>query len=367
MKSLSMQIRLAWRNILRNKRRTFVAGIAIGIGLASLIFVDAMIIGMKNTMLHSATASFLGEGQILRDGFRRSAQVDLTVSNLRETVKSLENEASVDAYTLRTMAFGMISSPANFSAVNMVGIDPATEPALSQIDEAIVEGSYLASDTGRQIVIGRKLAELLEVGLGDRIVVTSAQAHTGDIAQEMFRVTGVFFFNVKEMDRQMVFVPIRKAQQMLNLNDAVHQIALKFSSADIGSNEGHPFWRRYSQGGNEAVGWTVLLPQLEAAFELSQFSTLLVGIILFGVVALGIINTLFMSLYERMYEFGVLRAIGTRPLAMGRMVVFEAAALAAVAIGLGVILGYAVVAVMAHIGIDYSGIEFAGVTLREML
>ena len=94
---------------------------------------------------------------------------------------------------------------------------------------------------------------------------------------------------------------------------------------------------------------------------------MIVGVILFGVVSLGIINTLFMSLYERMFEFGVLRALGTRPFSMGRLIVFEAGGLAVISIVLGLIIGFFVTYLVAQIGIDYIGIEYEGVTFTELL
>ena len=109
------------------------------------------------------------------------------------------------------------------------------------------------------------------------------------------------------------------------------------------------------------------MPQLEKAFDLAQISKWIVGLILFAVVALVIVNSLFMSLYERMFEFGVLRAVGTRPMAMGRLVVLEAAALAAIAIVLGMLLGLIVLYIMLQTGIDYGGIEYEGVTFRKLL
>ena len=109
------------------------------------------------------------------------------------------------------------------------------------------------------------------------------------------------------------------------------------------------------------------MPQLKASLELSDFSTLIIAVILFAVVALGIINTLFMSLYERMFEFGVLRAVGTRPGAVARLVVSEAAALSVISIVLGVIIALLVTGIVSKIGIDYRGIEYAGVTFTEKI
>ncbi len=360
-------IKLAWRNIFRNKRRSFIAGTAIGIGLASLIFVDALIIGMERNMIHSATSSFLGEGQIHGEGFRKTQEVEKTINRLDWIVSNLNQETIVKHFTLRVMSFAMISSASNMSAISLVGVVPSTERHLSQIDEALREGSYFEEGAGRNIIIGSKLAEILEVGLDDRIVITVAQAETGDLSQEMFRVSGIYHFNVQEMDRGMAFVRLEKAQQMLGIGDDVHEIAINFTDPRFGQDENLPFWKKYSQYGNNAEGFTDILPQLKGALEISTFSTYIVGLILFGVVALGIINTLFMSLHERMFEFGVLRAVGTRPFGIARLIIFEAGALAVLSIGIGIMLGFLITYITSKVGIDYTGIEFAGITFRELL
>lgn len=362
-----IHLKLAWKNIFRNKRRTIIAGIAIGIGLASMIFTDALIIGMKKNMTQSATASFLGDAQIHREGFRETYEVEKTIVHRDEVMRQLHEDKLVEHSTPRVMSLAMLSSPSDVSAVTMVGVEPSTEQNLSQVDEAVIEGDYFADDNERALLIGDELADLLQVELGDRVVLTASEAGRGDLSQEMFRVSGIFHFNIDDMDKGMVFIRIGKAQDMLNLSGAAHEIALVLTDPSVARKSDHPLWKRYSQDGNEAVGWPILLPQLEAAFQMSDFSTYLVGIILFSVVALGIINTLFMSLYERMFEFGVMRAIGTSPFAIGRLILFEAGALAVVSILLGVCLGLVLTAITASTGIDYSGIEFAGVTFRELL
>ncbi len=364
---MRLQIKLAFRNIFRNKRRTFIAGIAIGIGLAALIFTDALMIGMINNMIASATESFMGEGQIHRSGFRESYDVEETIVDPDDIMRRLGQEPKVAHFTARTLSFAMITSPANVSSVTMVGIDPATERHLSQIDEAMIKGEYFTGDNMRDVIIGSKLAEILEADIGSRIVLTVAQAHTGDLAQEMFRVSGIYHFNIREMDMAMAFIRLPKAQQMLNLDHGIHEIAIMFKTETFGRDKNDPFWQRYSKDGNEAVPWTVLMPMLAKSIEVSQFATFLVGIILFGVVALGIVNTLFMSMHERMFEFGVLRAVGTRAMAMARLILYEAGALAMLSIILGAILALIVTSIMMHVGINYTGIEFAGVTFRKLL
>ena len=360
-------VKLAWRNIFRNKRRTFIAATAIGIGLTALIFFDAFMIGMEETMIRTATASFLGDAQIHREGFRDVQEVSLTVQALDSVTESLAKEEIVAHFTQRTLASSMITSPANVSAIYLVGVHPPTEKFLSVIDDAITEGVYFQGDNSRDIVIGAKLAEILEIGLGDRVVVTVAQAVTGELSQEMFRISGIYHFADAAMNSGMAFVRIEKAQEMLAIGNEVHEIAIKFTAIAYSQDTTLPFWDTYSQHGNEALSWTELMSQLTVVLEMTKYSKYIMGVILFGVVVFGIINTLFMSLYERMFEFGVLRAVGTRPFGMARVVLFEAGALAIVSIGLGAMLGFVLTAVLAHVGIDYTGIEMMGVTMQEFI
>ena len=360
-------VKLAWRNIFRNKRRTLIAATAIGIGLTALIFIDAFMIGMEETMIRTATASFLGDAQIHREGFRDAQEVSLTVQALGSVTESLTKEEIVAHFTQRTLASSMITSPANVSAMSLVGVQPSTEKFLSLIDDAITEGTYFEGDNSRDIVIGAKLAEILEIGLGDRVVVTVAQAESGELSQEMFRISGIYHFADAAMNSGMAFVRLEKAQEMLAIGKEVHEIAIKFTSIAYSQETTLPFWDTYSQHGNEALSWTELMSQLTVVLEMTKYSKYIMGVILFGVVVFGIINTLFMSLYERMFEFGVLRAVGTRPFGMARVILFEAGALAIVSIGLGTILGFVLTGVLAHVGIDYTGIEMMGVTMQEFI
>ena len=360
-------IKLAWRNVFRNKRRTIIASIAIGIGLAALIFVDGLLIGMKDSMIRSATSSFLGEAQIHLEGYRQTREVNETINQLEKVKNELEKAQVVKNFAPRAMSYAMITSAANVRSVQLVGVKPQSEKNLSKIDEAIREGSFFESDTPRDVLIGSELAEILEVGLGDRVVITVSQAESGDLSQEMFRISGLFHFNTQEMDKGMIFIRLDKAQEMLNIGDGIHEIAVQFQNIQDSMNPELPFWGRFSQWGNEAASWTEVLPQLNAVFEMTAISRFVMFILIASVVVFGIINTLFMSLYERLFEFGVLRAVGTRPGGVLRLMIFEAGALGIISAGIGIVLGLAVTGILAHTGIDYRGIEFAGSTIRELI
>ncbi len=358
--------KLAWRNILRNKRRTIIASLAIGIGLASLIFTDALIIGMKESLIRSTTSSFLGQAQIHREGYRLSREAELTINDPDALLDQLARDTAVERFAPRAQAFGMLTSAANVESVLLVGVDPERERQLSQFDDALKQGEWLQIDN-HGMIIGSKLAETLEVALGDRLVMTVAGVDGGELSQEMFRVSGIYHFGIRELDTGMALVPIKHAQHMLGLNGGIHEIAVRFHDIRNAENPDLPFWKRYSRSGNQALGWPQLMPEMKNVLDMTDFSMLIMAVILAGVVIFGVINTLFMSLYERMFEFGVLRAVGTRAGGIRKLIVMEALALGLISTVIGVLLGLILTAVVAHSGIDYRGIEMTGVHIQELM
>jgi len=358
-------IKLGWRNILRNKKRMALAGLAITIGMASLIILNALVAGMNNNMIINATNTYLGHGQIHAKGFKETFESKNTINELPQVLANLKAEKSIESITLRTQSFAMLSSAFNVESVFLFGIDPKTEIDISQTKDLIIKGEFLSNNKQNEIIIGKKLSEILDVEPGDRIVLTVARAASGELSQDLFRVGGIFLFNIRELDSGIAFININKSQELLNIGKNVHEIALKFHKLSTIEDPIIDFWSRYSENDNKALSWKELLPGIDAAMKMSSFFSLFIGMVLLAVVAVVVMNTLFMSLYERMYEFGVLRAIGTRPLSMALMILSEAGVLAVISIIFGLILGIAISYLTSVTGIDYVGLEMGNVTFRE--
>ena len=362
---MKMLILLSFRNVLRNRRRTALTVLLIGCGLATLILYDGFVRGMREALVKEATGTFLGEAQVHRDGFRKEREIDLVVAGWPAVEKTLREDGTLAAYAPRVVAMGMISSPRNVSGVAIYGIDPERESHVSKVRRALLHGRYLTGTSETEILIGSRLAALLEVEIGDRVVLTAAQARSGDLAQELFRVSGIVQFNSRPMDQGMVFIPLAKAQRMLHLDGDVHEAALRFKKLEDADNRTLPLWKSVSAGGNEALAWRELVPQVQAILEMSSYGTLISGIILVAVISLSVINSMLMSIYERLFEFGVLKAIGTRPKEIALMILMEAMALAIISSLVGVAAGWALSGWFAMRGIDFTGMEYAGTTLTD--
>ncbi len=385
---MNYYIKLAWRNIFRNKRRTIISSIAIGVGLAALMVTDALMTGMKENMIRSATSSFLGEAQIHSEGFRAEYDLGNTIKNRGPLIKKIEENNYIDKYSKRVIAMGTVKSAEEIRPITLYGIDPSMESQVSKIDEAVKngKGEFFKGVKATDIVIGSKLAERLKVSLGDRVVVTLMGLEKNDESdkiptgaevdmledeegpvEEAFYVSGIYNFGIPDMDGGMVFIRIEKAQTLLNLGKGIHEIALKFHDIKNSTNELLPVWSDLGGNGNEFLSWAKLMASLKAVFDMSKISLAFTAFILFSMITFGIINTLLMSLFERMFEFGVLRAVGTRPGGIRKLILYEAGALSVISILVGLALGASITFIYSQTGVDYRGIEAGGITMNEIL
>lgn len=317
---------------------------------------------MVDVMIGSITHTLAGEAQVHRKGFLENLDVDLYLQDPDSIYDIIDRDSTVAQYAPRVMAGGMFASSYNASGGLVYGVDAVRETGVSKIKAAIIEGKYLDGDD-REILVGKPMAELLEVELGDRIVVTAAEVDSGEIAQELFRVTGIFEFGPRELDENIVFINLHKAQQLLAMEGKIHQIAIRFKLAGDAKNRELTLYQSLNDEKTEALGWLDFDPALGAMLEMMNYTTLIVGMILFLLASLGVVNSMFMSIYERIYEFGVAKAIGTTPRQIILLVLSEALFLGVISCFFGAIFGYGLGTYYAENGIPMGRMEVSGVVL----
>ena len=359
--------KLAWRNLWRNRTRTLLSSFVIAFGLSALVFVDGLMEGMTVNMVRNATDTFLGHAQLHRQGFRDELDVKRTIADLDQRIASLEQHPDLERWSKRVLSQGMLASSAGAEPVLVIGVDPKRERDLSKFDEGIRDGNYLESASGNDMLVGSKLAEKLELQLGDRIVLTGIDADTQEMVQELFRLGGIFHMGTREMDEAMVLAPLQTLQKMLLLEEGVHEVAFRFSNLDRDGFPQTPVMLPVDDRKNKLQLWSELMPALNMMKEWSGVSMSIISIILFFIIGLGITNTLLMGLYERMFELGVINSLGTTPWQATRLMFYEAACLGLVSVLFGIVLSILFTSIFATAGIDYTGIEFSGVTFQEKI
>ncbi|TNE38850.1 MAG: ABC transporter permease [Alphaproteobacteria bacterium] len=359
--------KLALRNIFRNKRRTFLTCLLVGSGLAIMMFVDGLMLGMKDMMISKVTSTWLGEAEIHAPQFRRDMDAAFSVVGADEVVRRAEQVPGVEAVAPRTLVTGMISSSGNATGGAIFGIDPQREQNVSRINEALTAGHMITANARQDILIGYKMADLLDVEIGDRIVLTATEPLSGEIAQSLYFVSGFLRFNDRAMDSSTAFISYAAGQKLLAMPGAAQEIAISIHpSADqdvVVANLKESF-----AGENvELLGWWELAPDVASILAMQEFGLWIMAVILFILVSLGLINTMFMSIFERHYEFGVMLGLGTRSSKLFSLICWEGALIGVFGALLGLGMGGLANSWSARYGILFGKgtSEFAGLTLSE--
>ncbi len=360
---LRRMIVISWRAILRNRRRTVITSTAIGIGLASLLFTDALFAGLIDFMVDTATETWIGHVQIHGDAFRETGRIALTISDPAGVMDKLEGDTLVRGFTGRLITPATLESSMELRPITLTGVDHTTDPDVTSLSASIAEGGYFTGDS-TELIIGEKLAEDMELQLGDIAVLTAAAAD-GGFSSSLFIVAGICSFNSEKLDRYSAFVNIEAAEDMLVLDGEYHEIAVLFGDPQAAEEHGERFRRMYGVEGNTAEIWPVLQPQIHSMVQMVDVSVTVMAAILFGLVLFGIVNSLFMSVYERMYEFGVMKALGTRTAVISGLVLLEAFWLGLAAIVIGSVIGWAVVSYFGAAGLSFGEMEFTGLALNR--
>jgi len=288
---------LAYRNLFRNTRRTILASLLLGCSLAALIFTDGVMQGMMVLLIETASKTMTGEAQIHRPGFLDSSNTDLYITNVSDIEAFLEKDEHIAGYATRTRSGGMISSAYNRTGGLIFGVSHVMEPTVGKLREAIVSGNYL-NGARSEILVGVEMADLLEVKLGDRIVVTTSEVDGGDLSQALFKLSGIFNFGIKQIDASIAFIPLARSQEILAMDDSAHEIVIQFTGADDHQNRELPVFKKFNTAQLETLGWLEFGPQIASMLKFIDFSAFLIGLILFFVAAIGIINSMFMSFSE---------------------------------------------------------------------
>ncbi len=331
-----MLLRLAWRNIWRNKRRSIIILGSVVVGMAIIVFFDALVAAFLNQTFENQIGSHTAHIQINRKGFNDNKTVQNYLSDVETVESRLRENPGISHYSKRIITFGLLNSAYNSTGISIIGVNPDDEQYVTTIKQFIVEGRYFDGGAN-EIVLSRRNAELLQVGLGGRIVGMTSTLD-GSIGSEMFRVVGLYQTVSSGFDRIYVYIPLATAQQMLGLGENISQFALIASDIDD-----VPVLRSTLQDSlgdeYEVLSYAEIMPLLLTMIDMSQQSMVFIYVIIGIAMIFGIINALLMSIFERIREFGVIMSIGMKNNRLFIMIMLEAMLLGVIGIIGGTIIG----------------------------
>jgi len=311
MKIAAVITRLAWRNLWRNHRRTLIMISAVTVGVWAMMFMTALLRGMVTEMVRDGVEGLPGHVQIHHPEFRDDPSVVNSLEPASGALLELLNSDGVVAWTQRVRVPAVISSERESRGVTLVGIDPGSEVQISFLSDEPAEGRFLESVDDAGVLIGRKLTETLETGLGKRIVLMS-QDPANEIVDRGFRIVGVFDADIESYEESFVFTGRAVTQSLLRIDNQVQEIAV------LGKNfrDTQPLlehFRDTAGAGLRVEAWYNLNGYLGAMLKVMDGFVLVWIVVVFLALSFGLVNTLVMSVFERVREIGLMLALGMKP------------------------------------------------------
>jgi len=355
---LSIETKMAWRNIWRNPRRTLLTVCAITFATVLLVFMLSFQFGSYETMINTSVKISTGHLQIQAAAYQEKKSIRLVIPEPQVIAEMVDRIPQVAAYTFRGQAFSLISSADRTYGVVVTGIDPQKEARVSRLKQLVREGDFLADNDRNQAVVGKLLAKNLRAKIGDELTLLG-QGRDGSIAATVVSVKGIFRTGIDDFDRAALQIPLSTFQDTFSMDQSVHEIVIIGKSlSDVAAIKAKLQTSLSDLEGRKklkTLDWQELMPGLRQAIEMDLISGLIFYGLLIIVVAFSILNTFLMAIFERTKEFGVMMAIGTTPRRLTKILLIESMTITLIGILAGIGIGIGVTAYFQAHGIDFSG------------
>lgn len=355
-----MLLLISWRNLWRNRKRSLVMVAAITAGLWGGLFAASIMFGMVKQQFESAIEQQISHMQIHHPEYIKDRLVEYAIKDWEALDQSLAGDPDIEAYSMRACVHGMLASAHLTRGIDIIGIDPGTEAATTGLQNNLIKGSYFSEGIRNPVLIGQSLAEKTKLQEGSRLVLTF-QDIDNELVSAAFRVAGIFQTANSMFDENHVFVLRSDLDQYVAGQPIIHEVAL--ISTDI--NRLDDIQKRYSEHFPELSirTWAEISPELSYLREMAGVMlTIILGIILFAL-AFGLVNTMLMSVFERIRELGMLMAIGMNKKRVFLMILIETSFLSILGALGGIVLGATTIGIFGNRGIDLATV--GGESMRD--
>ncbi|MDF9797877.1 putative ABC transport system permease protein [Catalinimonas alkaloidigena] len=352
-----MLLLIAWRNIWRNKTRSFLVITSVALGLWAGTFIMAYAFGIIEQRLKDAIENEISHLQVHHPEFEKDNNPRFFIPKSHGILQEVRNDVQVKAASARVLASGMVASAISSTGGQFIGISPEAEQTVTGLQDKIIEGSYLENEENNRIVIGEKLADKLNVKVRSKIVLTF-QDTSGHIVAGAFRIAGIYKTSNTTYDETHLFLKAQDLRSLLGLQHEFHEVAVLLNDP----NRLEEFQGSLQQQHPELQieTWKALAPELRYMIEsLDQYMIIFLIIILMAL-SFGIVNTMLMAVLERVREIGMLMAIGMNRTKLFGMVSLESIFLVMIAAPIGLLLAYITNQLLGQYGMDLSGLYQEG-------
>jgi len=347
-------IKISWRNIWRNKLRSLVVIISIVFGLLGGIIIIAMSYGLNEERMNNAVDTYLSHIQIHNNLFSEDYNIKHTINNLDIIEKAINEDERVVSYSKRIVLNGMLSNSNGSYGIQVKGIDPDEEIKVTNTYEKIIDGEYFRSKRDNTILVGKKLADKLNLKLKSKVVITF-QDENYELTSLLYRVEGIFRSGNSRYDEMNVFVKNKSITKNLPGFNGYHEMPILLSDIELRGKVKKDLIPISSD--NIVEGWDDISKELAYANEMLSAVLYIFMMIILSGLSFGVINTMLMAILERRKEIGMLMSIGMNRYKIFMMISFETIFLSLIALPFGLITSYIIVEYYSVVGIDLSVVE----------
>ncbi len=339
---MALEGRLAWRNVWRNPRRTALSIAATSFAVALVMLSVSMATGSHEKMIEDAVRLASGHVAVSGKGYRDGMTLEYFLPWDGRLAEAVDDAEGVRGWAPRITSFALISLGEASQGGLVVGVDPPREAGVTSYASKVASGRFLADrppSGRREIVLGRKLAERLQAGLGDEVLLYGV-AYSLETAYELFEVVGTVALPDPRLERNLALIHIGEASAFYVYDERITEVAILADDAEAARALAAELESTLPPGlreGVEVETYEEMLPELVQLILIDDAGMYIMLAILIVVVGFGILNTILMAILERTRELGVVLALGLRPGAIFRMVYLESLLLA----GCGLLLGLA--------------------------
>lgn len=358
---MKSNLRLAWRNLWRNKRRTLITVASIFFGVLIATVMSSMQEGSYSSMINNIVKFYSGYIQIQDEDYWESKTINNTFVPTDTLINRIKSVKEITLYTPRLESFALASSEEITRGSAVIGIDPAREKEVMDIGQWIVEGSYLdQNDAG--VLVGYDLAKYLELSVGDTLVMIG-QGYHGSTAVGAYPIRGILKFPSPELNKQSVYMGLSAAQEFYSADHLITSLVLMLEDQYDLNRAVRKLSNKISSP-YRIMTWEEMHPELLQMVEADRAGGVVMKAILYIIIGFGVLGTIMMLVAERKREMGVMIAIGMQRFKLSSILFFET-----VLIGMiGVLVGFAgsipLIAYFYHHPIPLTG--DAGKTMEQM-
>lgn len=313
-------IKLAWRNLWRNKKRTLIASASVLFAVLLALIMRSMQNGYYDYMIDASVRMYTGYIQVHGKNYWEKRSLDESILLDKKQLSELKSTTGVNLVVPRFETYSLISHGNKTKVVQVTGINPELENQLTNLKKKIIIGNYL-SDSSKGIILAQGLAEILKVQVGDSVVIYG-QGYRGVTAAAQIPVIGIVKFTLPELNKSFTYLSLSYTQWLFSAPDRLTSLSIMIDNPrNIDAIKTRI--KKIFTGNYEVMDWAELSPELVQSIEIDNAGGIIMLAILYIIIAFGIFGTIMMMTAERVKEFGILISIGMKKWKLGVVTFFE--------------------------------------------